>query len=1274
MTGLQESLFAFDADRPADSAGSAYIEQFTMRLKGDVDLPVLTQAWKDLFFRQKALRTAFLRDRNGVAVQAVLSQRDPDVRVVDVQSAGGSAALARTERAKGFDLARDALLRVVLMPEEEGTCVMVVTFHHIILDAWSAPTLIDELMALYAQGLGRAGDVPKASPTSPTTLADSQKNRRGDACKAYWRSILDGADVACVPMLDKTASPGKKSAVIRPLSKESAEGMIRFSTQHGVTSSAILHAVWGIVLGRLSDRDDIVFATVMANRSHDLPEIERAIGLFAATLPVRVNWSAQIGFASLCQQMQAQLRDAPIWSALPLAEVLLAGGLRADQLDHTMMGRPASLAWGDAGELSFPQAGLTLCDYSAHSWDHYDFQMGFSLGETPYLEVRHDVMRLPAERVDLLLTLTLNLLDKVLAEPQAAVSLIPICCSETGGAEVRGQAVVHPCARVGSQIADLDAKSVVVADRTVTLDRGALLIRTAQVAEDLSNLGVRAGDRVAISAVQSVEFTVQVLACWQLGAAFVPINPAWPLPRQQQVLASACPRVAYGLPGLVAQDPTMSEDGGGEGRDVAYCVFTSGSTGAPKGVLVPHTALATYCQSVTETFGFSQNDRAIQVTSPAFDLGYTTAFGVLAAGGAVYWVGAEAATDPDLVLRAMADNQITVIKMTPAFLHLLLSTPDPARFADLKYWRLLILGGESPDPKHIARLAELCPWLELVCHYGPTETTIGCAMTHPIKITQWQKEHAPCVGWPAMGAIVRIVDRQGQLMPQGILGEIAIGGAGLALGYLETSDHDGFTEIEGQRFYLTGDLGQIQSDGMLHIAGRRDGMAKIRGHRVDPEETRLALLRLASIEAAAVAIQGQGTQAQMVAFVQTRDGSRSPAALRKALTQHLPEVQIPQRFAFLSRLLMNENGKTDVAAMIAGLADTPFRAPDASAPLSDTEKTLAGIWCRILGADQIMREDDFFMLGGHSLRAIEIAALMERETGFRIPLRWFFDAPVLCDLAARVDAAHPDVGAANAIMRLWGEDPQALMLCLPGLMGSSSIYREWLQWLSPKWSVDGVDDLPPLDAAVDIPATVRWILAQAPDGGRGYRVLLGWSFGADLAFEAAAQLAAQGIAPLVVLIDQLPGEALQNSCDDGNGLEMRRYWSGVMNVLSDTMPKDHLADFQAQFAERERKQRAFMPSVGGQVDTIGILAAHDAATIQHRQDHIARLTTGKIHVLTSAANHFSLFHPPYIQEWTPALRELIDNWLAQGKFEPNAMVTPSTIPPRQFHSKSEIKV
>ncbi len=282
-----------------------------------------------------------------------------------------------------------------------------------------------------------------------------------------------------------------------------------------------------------------------------------------------------------------------------------------------------------------------------------------------------------------------------------------------------------------------------------------------------------------------------------------------------------------------------------------------------------------------------------------------------------------------------------------------------------------------------------------------------------------------------------------------------------------------------------------------------------------------------------------------------------------------------------------------------------------------------------------------------------MSSQVERETGLRVPLRWFNETPLLNELAARIDAMQgkdiTDAGSVSAVMRLYDQNDAAQMLCFPSFMGSSSIYREWLGKLAPDWSVDGVEDLSGLDAAPDITAMARWILDQTPDSGCGYRVLLGWSFGADLAVAAAGLLAQKEVYPLVVLLDRLPGEPQTVQDSNTLPLDQRRYWSQVMPVLRHALPASRVAEYESQFVQRMTKQQNYQTATRLKNPLVGVLSDPDGPVAQSRLDRLQALSTGAVRALTCGADHYNLFHPPHLAQWSSSLRSLVDDHICGKK-------------------------
>lgn len=1243
LTGLQEGIFSISSEQ-IESGDSAppYNEQFSCRITGALDPARLQRAWERLSERHAALRTAFTRTRDGKAIQIELTARLPAFRMLrnaspldhtpaDHTPAGHTLSdhtkVALQERKLPFDLARDPLLRVVLIEHSPTAWRMIVTFHHLLADAWSAPILVDDLMALYELELGLGMRLAPPPRTTPGRFADALHAKRGAASRAYWEDMLKGGQTVPLPFLHRSRPAGHPQHARLAIPASLAHRIATAAERWKVSEGVILHAAWGVLLGRITGANDVVFATVLANRAHDLPDIERAVGLFIATVPVRVCLANSAGFAGICRNVHAQLTMAPLWSSPPLADLLAVADIQSAQIDHTMNNRPSGLAWGDTESLDFPRSGLILDDYHAVSGDHYDFEISFGLGAQPCLLARYDDGRIERDTLASILAAALGLLDQCLERSSAPVRALPFAGDQGGLSRLIG-----PSRSVGpslvKQIDTIPGGLLATWDGNSRLSYADLRKQARCLADILAAQGVLPGMRVALTALPSADFLVGVLACWLLGASFVPINPSWPLLRRSRVLQIARPRVALGVDGTI--EPMESAHQGSPA--IAYTIFTSGSTGAPKGVEVSFAALANYCASASQRLDLQAGDRSLQAASAAFDLGYTTAFGLLTVGGAVFWPDRESVVDPDRVLRLMAEHDISVLKITPSYLSLLLSAPDPELFKVLSRWRLLVLGGESPNGQKLAQLGSLCPWLRVAFHYGPTEATIGCAMTAPRPIGDLPASDVTDVGKPVFNTLIKVVDAQGHSLPRGVAGELAIFGDALAEGYV--SGDGGFTLINGERAFRSGDQAVIDPAGCLHIRERLDDRIRIRGHWVSPSETRQVLLAVAGVEDAAVTLRVHQGETQLVAFVVATDLSLSPSGLRLRLREQLLDAQIPSQFYFLSRLLLSDNGKLDTANMIAA-AKPPPSDRGGEAPASETEQRLAEIWRAVLGVEQITRHDDFFALGGHSLKAIEVSARIARSGRPSVPLRAFFAAPRLMDLARCIDdgARAPD----SALFSLLDLGTPARVLCFPAIIGSSSIYREALEVMELRCSVDGFDDADPFDQSETLDSMVREMLACAALLGRRYQVLMGWSFGACLAYEAARQLQRVGQTPLLVMLDGLPGDSAAGwdaGSDDFHSLALKRYWSGVLSRMAQSLDEAALQRYQEQLRGRRKKLLGYRPSEPLRNDLLFIAAEPDGNLSQSKRQRVQALTTGSVRIKTVPADHFSLFHPPHVFDWT----------------------------------------
>ena len=1261
LTGLQEGMFAeyqaYLDDMSGTSTVPPYNEQFVCTLEGRLDPVLFEGAWNDLATRHPMLRTAFTAAPGKGLVQVVLVNRPISFAFADILGCADIEKFwmvrAYDERRKVFDLARDTLVRVCLLRTGEARYRLIVTFHHLIADAWCGPVLVADLMAIYAKAIGHDDPLSPPPRSRFSDFSRSQAKQRGAANAAFWLDYLDGMDeLAPLPFRDKGAAPGEFDQAAHVLPPVTVRAMAALARHLEIPVSAILHAIWGWVLARLTDRDDVLFATVRANRPADLPDIERVIGMFIATVPLRVNLTRVDSLGALFQQVHRDLQATAIWSAAPLTETLAAGGLSASQIDHTMIGRNDLLAGGDETSLEFPRAGLSLTEFHAESWDHYDFQIGFSHGQETRFEAKFRCDRFNPADVARLLAIMVDALEVAVWMPDADPKSVRIF----NDVSLAGSFLVGPVTTKPDLMpAAIEAALAACGEKTVTVDDNEILSGTELVrsvvatARLLANVyGIQSSDNVAILAAPGNDIIIGILAVWRLGATFVPVGADWPARRIAFCLADCsaklilapqswnpgtevvCPRFAVGRFGVdadIAAPPPVLPD-------IAYIIYTSGSTGEPKGVRVGMDALSNYCDHAIKTFGLGPDDAALQVSSPAFDLGYTTLFPLLLAGGTLNWIDHDRLVDPLEVVESMAVRRVTVLKCTPSYLRLMLSTPRLDELSRLTDWRLLVLGGEGFDGGDLDLLGTYCPWLRVVNHYGPTEATIGCAMAALGDVMTASRLGKQIIGTPVANSRAFIRDRNGSDLPRGAIGELVVEGAALARGYVDGAP-GGFYQNGVKRYYRSGDRARITGDGFLEYLGRADDMVKIRGFRVSPMETEAAIRQLPEIDDVAVVVDRRDgdDRVSLLAFVQTSLGELQPADLRLRLAANLLPAQIPSRFQFVSRLVINENGKIDRAAMLRHSVAPDSEITAGTGPSTATERRLAKIWARVLKVDTVAATDDFFALGGHSLRALEVGAEVRREFNEILSVKTFFAHPVLSDLARRIDLGAISEGAVIPLRR---HADGARMLCMPPALGTASLYKALVDTMALDIGVDGVD-CPDMDVSVPtLEALVEQMLRGLPDGGSGYDCLLGWSFGASLAIEMARRLEQRGQAVKLLLLDGMPCQiadpAISGEFEGFEVLAQRRYWSGVMNTLRRTMTDDQIVGLERMAGRNKSLWENYKVCVPINADILAVEARRPKSATKGMAG-LAQITHGKVRVVPTSGDHYSMFHPPHLHEW-----------------------------------------
>ncbi|MFN7960161.1 MAG: amino acid adenylation domain-containing protein [Thermoanaerobaculia bacterium] len=554
---------------------------------------------------------------------------------------------------------------------------------------------------------------------------------------------------------------------------------------------------------------------------------------------------------------------------------------------------------------------------------------------------------------------------------------------------------------------------------------------SAGLAGRLRALGAGPDRLVALSLPRSAGWLGAMLGIWRSGAGCLPLDPALPAARRAQILALARPAVILAEPELVrdldlAGLPRLHPSSAGEAAgaealelplpaSLAYVLFTSGSTGQPRGVMVEHRQLAAYTGAVARRLGLATAPRAATASTLHADLGHTAIFPVLAAGGTLQVVPLERLADPEGLAAELGGRPPDLLKIVPGHLAALLGRGG----REILPRRWLVLGGEALPPALVAEVRQLAPELAVFNHYGPTETTVGVLCG---QVADEPASTSVPLGRPLAGSAIHLVARDGQRLPPGLAGEIWIGGAGVARGYLDrpaaTADRyrpDPWAGKPGARLYRSGDRALLRPEGALVFLGRLDDQVKIRGHRVEPSEIAAVLAQHPAVAQAAVLASGEeGGALRLAAYVVPAAGERPSAlALRGFLAERLPEPMVPAAFRLLAALPRTANGKLDRRALLALPAEPAEAPPGFAEPKTELEKRVAQVWREALRVERVGLHDNFFDLGGNSLLLVEVGTRLQQELATQLPMLELFRNPTLATLTSYLAAG----GAAREELR-----------------------------------------------------------------------------------------------------------------------------------------------------------------------------------------------------------------------------------------------------------------
>ena len=1014
-----------------DPKGVAYFEQFNCIIEGSLNLKYLEEAWNHLIREYPIFRTVYNWKDANQPLQIVLKERPINLEVHDFKDPNEMVQQERindfltTDREALFDLARGPLMRLNVLLLDDKKYYFVWSYHHILIDGWCLAIIMEDLFKAYSalQNGKRLPSLNRPPYKNYIVWLDSQDKEKA---KRFWGEYLRGFDTPTPLPWDYEQS--KKDTLnmteqVLTLSEDATSRLERFARSRRTTLSTLIQSVWAILLGRYSGHNDIVYGITVSGRPPGLKGSDEIVGLFINTLPVRAIIDENRSYIEFLEMFKDRsssimgyeysfLPDIQACSAVPPGQSLFNSILVFENYPLDAKGFNAGL-------------DLKVNAFTPRETTNYDITVVGMPGRQLSLRILYNQDKFEDSTIRRLMDHMNNLILHLLKSPDEPMININILSRQERKDLLIGFNNTNRDFPKDKCTHELFEEQVDIRPDKVALVFGKEKLTYAQLNEASNKIarylrvnGVGRGTYVAIMVGRSMDMIIGVLGILKAGGAYVPIEAEYPKARIKYMLEETQSPVIIVHDNLLDRLPEYTgkilsmdqfwkdaetEDGSNlenvnSPEDSAYVIYTSGSTGRPKGVMIPHSGITRLVKN-TNYADITPNDSFLQASTFAFDAATLEFWGPLLNGGTLFLASSSDVLSPDSLAELLLTNNITILFLTTVLFNQLIDT-RPDSLINLK--RLLV-GGEVNSVPHFRKCLEYTKPGCFASVYGPTENTTFS--------TYYDVDHVPDdatripIGYPIANSTLYILDERLRPVPIGVPGEIYLGGYGLAQGYLNDPEKTAkafvpnpISDVNEDRLYKTGDLGKWLPDGSVDFLGRIDTQVKIRGHRIELGEIESVLTDYIEVKDSVVIIKDYRGGNKLIVAYYVAEVELSINSLRYFLKEKVPDYMIPNIFIRLDRLPLNPNGKVDKKALpepegLRPEMDTVYRAPS-----NDIENVIAGIWQDVLGVDKIGIHDNFFDLGGHSIKATQAVTRMKEALDVNLPIRAIFENPTIREL------------------------------------------------------------------------------------------------------------------------------------------------------------------------------------------------------------------------------------------------------------------------------------
>lgn len=1018
--------------------GSAvYFEQSSLPISG-VNVSGFVRAWQEVINRHPILRTSFFWDDLEKPLQVVHRQVKLPLDQQDwrgfsmAEQEQQLASHLQADRARGFDLSVAPLLRVSLFRLTAEVYQFVLSFHHMLLDGWSKHLLIREVVTLYeAYCWDREVKLESRRPYGEY-IAWLQQQDMGEA-ETFWRRVLEGFEsptsFSGSQLSDLQGATDDFGQVETRLSKSVSDSLQELARSHQLTLNSIVQGAWGILLSHYSLEEDVLFGTIVSGRPPQLEGVESMIGLFINALALRLRVAPQSTILAYLQEAQRQHAEMRQYEYSPLVQVQAWSDVPSGvPLFNTLMvfeNYPNSGSPAEGNQIL--DGGLNVSDFER---TNYPLTILVAPGAKLWLKILYSKRHFDAATIERMLDHYARVLEEIAARPQRRLLDLEL----TSAAEQQlllhdfNSPVIPPAASaVIYRLFELQAART--PEATALLGDGEQLSyaelnnRADCAARHLRTLGVGAETVVGICLPRSVQMLISVLAILKAGGAYMPLDPEYPEERISTIVRDAGLRLviseskALSNKGVEVIEPwKLAEEHDAEtsehgvdvsGENLAYVLYTSGSTGQPKGVAMTHRALVNLLAWQIENFTSCAATQVLQFAPLSFDVSFQEIFSTWCSGGTIVLISEEQRRDAFHLLSFLEEQSIGRLFLPFVALQQLAEVNDEQDMFISNLREVITAGEQLQITPSIANFFRKHPDCILHNHYGPTESHVVTAYSLPGPPDDWRS--LPPIGRPIRNIECYLLDAQLRLVPVGVAGELYVGGLGLARGYLNRPDLTAerfiphpFSPEPDARLYRTGDLARYSPNGVLEFLGRSDQQVKVRGYRIELGEIEAALARHEAVDQAIVITRDLGGGAgRLVAYIIAHDNQEVGAGeLRSYLSKILPEYMVPSFFMQMKAFPLTANGKVARRQLPDPVGESVLEYEEAR---TEVEQLLASMWREVLGIERVGVDDNFFRLGGHSLLATQLASRVRNSFQIDFPIKLIFESPTLRELATAVE-------------------------------------------------------------------------------------------------------------------------------------------------------------------------------------------------------------------------------------------------------------------------------